>query len=864
MQYVLDPRILPPGGAAVQCTRCGHVFMASPQAPTPPPRPAPAATGQGGAPSGITSTQLYGTGRPPVPSTQIFGSGPHPKPTMDGALPTPVPNTTQAFGALPPSREADRSVSAVPATPSGASVEVTLEFGTVPPQGTTAPGNTTQAFGAVPAQGTTSPGNTTQAFGAVQGGAPRATPGKASGAVPAQAPTSPGNATQAFGAVPAQPSMSPGNATQAFGAVPAQGSSAPGNATQAFGAVPAQPSMSPGNATQAFGAAPAQPSMSPGNATQAFGAVPAQPSMSPGNATQAFGAVPAQSSASPGNATRVFGAVPAQSSASPSNATRVFGAVPAQGSSAPGNARQAFGAVVPRGPAPQGLAQSVGAVPSHDAPVPSHPQASGAVPAHARPAQLGRSQPFGAIPAPVGSARVIGVPPVAPAQEPGTPSRSSSGIFPARTSTSAHGATQALGAVPATPPPDSQRPVGTTQSYGAVSAEPPPGSSTSGPGIGRTAVFGATPVAPVQDAGIRLPPESPATVGSKTLLPFGPTSQGSKAVEPVSGTPSALRRPPVELPPELLAVSRAPSSREGGDSGRPVGREQLLLPLVAVAGLVLTTVLAYPAWRDRNSDMPPAAVEDKDRAAALLRRDDLASREEAIQRLRTLNAAHPKYTEAQAELAVALALRVSDLQAEFEQLRNRADILNREKDATLDIGDAQEQRRQVASLDQQLAELTGQMGSLRSEVNALHKELDQQIAVLSPAPDVEPAPALVARLKARAIQAGVTGAPDALALAERLRNAEGTPSTWSTLARAEYALSSGSPPDSLMGVAKELAQLRQEDRTLLRAYVLGARLSLRLNEAAMARSLLDDVLALNPNHQLASRLLAQLHASDSP
>jgi hypothetical protein len=257
-------------------------------------------------------------------------------------------------------------------------------------------------------------------------------------------------------------------------------------------------------------------------------------------------------------------------------------------------------------------------------------------------------------------------------------------------------------------------------------------------------------------------------------------------------------------------------------------------------------------------------VEDKDRAAALLRRDDLASREEAIQRLRTLNAAHPKYTEAQAELAVALALRVSDLQAEFEQLRNRADILNREKDATLDIGDAQEQSRQVASLDQQLAELTGQMGSLRSEVNALHKELDQQIAVLSPAPDVEPAPALVARLKARAIQAGVTGAPDALALAERLRNAEGTPSTWSTLARAEYALSSGSPPDSLMGVAKELAQLRQEDRTLLRAYVLGARLSLRLNEAAMARSLLDDVLALNPNHQLASRLLAQLHASDSP
>ena len=828
MQYVLDPRLLPPGGAAVQCTRCGHVFMASSQGPNPPPRPAPAATGQGGASSGVGSTHIYGTGRPAVPSTQMFGSGPHPKPTMDGALPTPVPNTTQAFGALTPSREADRSVSAVPATPSGASVEGTLAFGAAPAQGAMAPGNATQAFGAVPAQGATSPGNTTQAFGAVQGGAPRATPGKTSSAVPAQASTSPGNATQAVGMVPAQVSASPGNATQAFGAVPAQ--------------VPA----SPGNATQAFGAVPAQASMSPGNATQAFGAVPAQASMSPGNATQAFGAVPAQSSASPGNA------------------TQAFGAVPAQGSSAPGNAKQAFGAVVPRGPAPKAPAQSFGAVPSHDVPVPGHTQAFGAVPAHDAPAQLGRAQTFGAIPAPVGSERVIGVPPVAPAQVPGTPSRSSSGIFPARTSASAHGATQAFGAVPATPPPDSQRPVGTTRSYGAVSAEPPPGSSTSGPGIGRTAVFGAAPVAPVQDAGIRLPPESPATVGSKTLLPFGPTAQGSGAVAPVSGTPSALRRPTVELPPELLAVSRASSPREEGDSGRPVGRERLLLPLVAVAGLVLTAVLAYPAWRDRNSDMPPAAVADKDWAAALLRRDDLASREQAIQRLRTLNAAHPKYTEAQAELAVALALRVSDLQAGFEQLRNRADILNREKDEIPDVGDAQERHRRVAALDQQLAELTGQMGSLRSEVDALHKELDQQMAVLSPAPDVEPAPALVARLKARAIHAGVTVAPDALALAERLRNAEGTPSTWSTLARAEYALSSGSPPDSLMGVAKELAQLRQEDRTLLRAYVLGARLSLRLNEAAMARSLLDDVLALNPNHQLASRLLAQLHASDSP
>ncbi|MFP2911655.1 hypothetical protein ACLESD_42840 [Pyxidicoccus sp. 3LFB2] len=251
--------------------------------------------------------------------------------------------------------------------------------------------------------------------------------------------------------------------------------------------------------------------------------------------------------------------------------------------------------------------------------------------------------------------------------------------------------------------------------------------------------------------------------------------------------------------------------------------------------------------------MPAAAVEDKDRAAALLRRDDPASREQAIQRLRALNAAHPKYTEAQAELTVALALRMSDLQAEFEQLRIRADRLNREKGSARD-----------ALLDKQLAEVAGQMTPIRSEVDSLRQELDKLGAVLASAPEVEPAPALVARLKARAIHAGVTVAPDALALAERLRNAEGASNTWSTLARAEYALSSGSPPDSLVGVAQELARLRQDDRSLLRAYVLGARLALRLNQPDTARSLLDDALALNPNHQLASKLLAQLSPPARP
>jgi hypothetical protein len=548
-----------------------------------------------------------------------------------------------------------------------------------------------------------------------------------------------------------------------------------------------------------------------------FGAVPAQGATPPGNTTQTFGAVPAQGATSPGNTTQTFGAVPAQASASRGSPAQTSAGVPAQGSTAPGNMTQTFGAVPAQGTPSQGHTQTFGAVPAQGTPPQGHTQAFGAVPALDAPAPQGRTQAFGAVPspgepAPVGSTRVFGAVPGAPA-EPVAPAQPS-GIFPSRTSSAS-------------------APIGITQAFGAVPATPPG-----------------------QDAGIQLPPESSPPVGSKPLVAFGPGAPGN--AEPVSGTGATARRTPVALPPELLAASRESSMGERFDSGSPKRRERLLISLAVAAGLVLTAVLAYPAWRDRNSDMPAAAVEDKDRAAALLRRDDPASREQAIQRLRALSAAHPRYTEAQAELVVALSLRLSDLQADTERLRMRVDRLNRKKDETQGLRDPQERALRIASLDKELADIAAEATPLRNEADSLRKELDSGVSVLAQAPEVEPAPALVARVKARAIHAGVTVAPDALALAERLRNAEGTSKAWSTLSRAEYALNSGSPPDSLTEVAKELEALRQEDRTLLRAYVLGARVALRLNDPSTARSLLDDALALNPNHQLAGKLLSLL------
>jgi hypothetical protein len=409
------------------------------------------------------------------------------------------------------------------------------------------------------------------------------------------------------------------------------------------------------------------------------------------------------------------------------------------------------------------------------------------------------------------------------------------GAFPAQ------GTTRAFGAAPESPSQPQER----TQAFGAVPSPEEP--------VGRTTLFGAQPGASSQDTGLRLPPESPAPVGSETLLPFGP----GQVQAPVSATGS--RRAPVELPPELLAASRESSL---GTSAEPSGLSfRKVLPVLAVvAGLILTGVLAYPAWRDRDSDMPAAAVEDKDRAALLLLRDDPASRDQAIQRLRALISNHPRYIEAQAELVVALSLRLADLQLQAGLIQEREVRLK----TAIETYSGTNRAAATRQLQQELDALARDGAALQPAMTALRKELLPLVTSLVNAPETEPVPALVARMKARAFHAGVTAAPDALALAERLRKMEGSPKTWSTLSRAEYALNSGSPPASLQEVGKELDGLRRQESSLRRAYVLGARVALRLDDPATARSLLDDAVALNPNHELARKLLSQLGGAGTP
>ncbi len=300
--YELDARLIPPAGAPVQCTRCGHVFNVLPD----------------GTVARRASTQMFGavpkpatSEQPPQQSTQVFG-----KP---GTSEQPPQQSTQVFGkpVTPPGGSTKIFGERIPAVEEPMR-EPTLTFGKLPPMATQR--DPASAFAGVPAMEGMEPEpmrESTLAFGKLPsmpgvppvGSNPRAT--QVFGAVAAKPVEAP-RATQVFGAVrapsglaPELPPESPRERTQVFGNAPQPAPAAP---------PPARPAAAPPqSSTQIFGAAevaaavakatrPSQPAMpavqpQPGRTTQLFGAAPAQP---PAGA-------PLESSAPKASSTQIFG-----------------------------------------------------------------------------------------------------------------------------------------------------------------------------------------------------------------------------------------------------------------------------------------------------------------------------------------------------------------------------------------------------------------------------------------------------------------------------------------------------------------------------------------------------------------------------
>ncbi|MGZ6096916.1 MAG: zinc-ribbon domain-containing protein, partial [Myxococcaceae bacterium] len=100
-RYALDDRLVPTGGAPVQCTRCGLVFTAQHGADEPGGAghsPAPSGTlpfGSAARTAGPIRTEAYGQSPPSSASTQVFGAGAAPAAAPPG--PGAAAGRTQVF-----------------------------------------------------------------------------------------------------------------------------------------------------------------------------------------------------------------------------------------------------------------------------------------------------------------------------------------------------------------------------------------------------------------------------------------------------------------------------------------------------------------------------------------------------------------------------------------------------------------------------------------------------------------------------------------------------------------------------------------------------------------------------------------------
>ncbi len=545
-----------------------------------------------------------------------------------------------------------------------------------------------------------------------------------------------------------------------------------------------------------------------------------------------------------------------------------------------------------------------GKPPSEEAPARTPERGSATV--GAAPASPGKTQVFGALPArpppsPASTTQVFGAPSL-----PQGPAPTTTQVFGAvQVPPSAPATTQAFGAasLPATKPPSPT----TTQVFGASSipgAAPKAAGSTTqvfGAGAVRAAVEkeagrtgsspkareegvpwmaepGASPSAPRGESGERraagsssgpvpVPPEEPVVAPPRAPVPPPQASAPISAPlnlppEPLpergGGTGPSRRLPAFDQAPDMFdRIEREGPPRAAETGG---GKERLLIILAAVVVLGLTIWLTYPMWRAREAGLPPEAQRAKDEAVALLRRDDEASRDQAITRLRSVVAQYPKYTEAQAELAVALVLKLDDVKAELELISKQSKRLSEEAQRLSAARASADWVNRVNAARAELENLKTQSQPLSAAVAELTKQVEASQEIVRAAPETEPAADVVARLKAQAVYAGVKGEEHALTLAGRLRKVE-NPAQWSAIVQAEYGLNASSPQASREEWSQSLQQVRERDRTFIRAYVLGARLALLEQDPATARALLATAEALNPNHTLARKLRAWASAS---
>ncbi len=821
--YVLDETLIPSAGAAVQCTRCSHVFTAFPPSPavatvlgdepTTTKRKVPSL----GVPQGRPANQtlVFGTGaageglgappaQRPANQTMVFGSVP--------AQPPPAATQTMVFGSQPgpaPQRSPLERASA----------SQTMVFGT--------PAGQQPAQSAAPSHG--GAGNQTLVFGA----SPVAPPG----------PVSFGTAAGQQAAAREPPPLAPppaANQTLVFGTKPPPGQAL--NQTMAFGTPAGQ---------LATGALQAPPPAPAGNQTLVFGASPLLPAKGP--------AAPVVSGAGPS---------PAAAGDRPGNQTMMFGKPPEMATPV-ATKTMAFGtpvAVPPKRPLPKVTASG------DDRDGESEPRAESTVrvdlermmrehgegsegsessddDGESTQQRHDRTQRFAMSEEPVVEATV-------------TPGEVSQPVLDRRDRT----ALFAMSTLQETTKPDAKAPSSTAPDLRSVheptvaldGAQTLPPDLAPPPNADFGDLMGLDPHADPPGVSTLMEPGSIST--PSTILNDGPIASTMPNLSPIGteatdfanrqplrlelvsnsdlgsvGTPAERPMPQMDVPTESGAVEALVAQ----------GRRRNAVAIIVVLLMMLAVGLAV-AWQFFGKELLSVKVDPESQQTVVqalqhFQQEDIAVREADIARLQTLVSTNASFTDGHAALVLGLTLRIDDLRAQHAALVSTHARLSAQHET---MKDDPKQGAATLAVGRRINALVDRASTLKTRIDDAWTRLEAALKVMEGAvPDGAPAPQ---SQRARAFVAAQQGRVVAEASPDNASD------YWLRLAVPLAALNAPQPdPVALEAALAQVEAMQRDLADLPRPHFVAARLHVALGEPEKALPELDLAAARAGNFEAA-------------
>jgi hypothetical protein len=354
-------------------------------------------------------------------------------------------------------------------------------------------------------------------------------------------------------------------------------------------------------------------------------------------------------------------------------------------------------------------------------------------------------------------------------------------------------------------------------------------------------------------------------------LPGG--SGGEPAAAPGEAPPSAVWQQPLETPPPRPRKGTVKAGSQTMQLQLALKKSQMRLPVIlaVAAALLLIAVAGVGYWKWHTPKADSALVAADQAALNLMKRDDAGSIKQAIAVWQGIGAKDPKFLPAQANQIMAYTLLSQDLGEEIRRLTAQAAIAQKELKRLEERRDTADFAKKANEKREELVRLSAQMEPLQEEARKSDQKAGELIGrckqLAASGPDGASA------FRATALYYGMKHSDLVEKLAETYRKSadergvlHDDKRAFADLAVAAFFSQPRLAPEK---AEKGLAAIRvalEKDPALLRARLLQAKILLASRQLASARKVVDELVATNPSHYAAARLIhdIELAASEPP